>query len=193
MSKPAVFLDRDGTINVEKEYLHRAEDWEWIPGAIEAIRLINEMGYLAIVVTNQAGIARKYYDEAAVQALHRQVDAWLDAENAKIDAYYYCPHHPQYGDVRDCQCRKPAPGMLVAAQQDFNIDLENSWMIGDKLIDVEAARQVGITPILVETGYGMEERKRLAPGIICKPDVLSAVREIAESRRRQLSATGVAI
>ena len=181
----AVFLDRDGTINVEKEYLHRIEDWEWIPGAVEAIRLVNQMGYLAIVITNQAGIARNYYDEAAVHTLHGKVDTLLSAEGAKIDAYYYCPHHPQHGVVRECQCRKPAPGMLLAAQREYDIDLAESWMIGDKQIDVEAARRAGVTPILVMTGYGAEAQKSLAPGVVCEPDILSAVRYIAKYGDRQ--------
>lgn len=187
MGRPAVFLDRDGTINVEKEYLHRVEDWEWIPGAIEAIRLINRMGYLAVVVTNQAGIARGYYDEAVVHALHRQVDAWLAEQDAWIDAYYICPHHPQYGEIRNCRCRKPAPGMLQVAQRDLNIDLAQSWLVGDKLSDIEAAQSVGVTPILVETGYGMKELESLDSDIEYSADILGAVRKIKEHYRQRLS------
>jgi D-glycero-D-manno-heptose 1,7-bisphosphate phosphatase len=175
MSRPAVFLDRDGTINVEKEYLHRIEDWEWVPGAIEAIRRINDMGYLVIVVTNQAGVARGYYDEAQLHALHAAVDGLLDVTGAHIDAYYYCPHHPEFGEIRDCQCRKPAPGMLLAAQRDFGIDLSRSFMVGDKAIDVEAGQRAGVSPVLVMTGYGKEEQRKLPDGIGRAPDVLGAV------------------
>lgn len=178
MSRPAVFLDRDGTINVEKEYLHRIEDWEWIPGAIEAIRLINRMGYLAIVVTNQAGIARGYYDEAAVHSLHDQVDALLASEGARIDAYYYCPHHPEFGDVRVCECRKPGTGMLMAAQRDFDIDLENSYLIGDKALDIESAQKMDVRPILIMTGYGKEQDRDVSAEVIRRQDILAAVEYI---------------
>jgi D-glycero-D-manno-heptose 1,7-bisphosphate phosphatase len=176
--KPAVFLDRDGTLNVEKEYLHRIEDWEWIPGAVEAIRKINRMGWLAIVVTNQAGVARGYYAEGDVRALHGKVDNMLAAEGAHIDGYYYCPHHAEYGETRNCACRKPAPGMLLAAQRDFGIDLSHSYMIGDKALDVEAALRAGVTPVLVMTGYGAGEQSKLPEGTKCAPDVLGAVEMI---------------
>lgn len=178
MSRSAIFLDRDGTVNVEKDYLHRIEDWEWIPGAIEAIRLINQMGYLAIVVTNQAGVARNYYDENAILLLHAQVDKWLKEQGAKIDAYYYCPHHPQFGDEGPCSCRKPEPGMLYAAQHEFDIDLKRSWLIGDKLSDVEAALVAGVAPVLVMTGYGKQERGSVPSGVAVESDILSAIHRI---------------
>lgn len=191
-SRPAVFLDRDGTINVEKEYLYRIEDWEWIPGAIEAIRRINEMNHLVIVVTNQAGIARGYYDEAAVHKLHSQIDELLTVEGARIDAYYFCPHHPQFGkDIIDCQCRKPAPGMLLAAQRDHDIDLSRSWMIGDKLLDIIAAQKAGVSPIMVMTGYGREEQSKLSQDIPCKSDLLGAIKIIEENN--QIYATSGAV
>lgn len=157
MLKRAVFLDRDGTINVEKNYLYKIEDWEWTPRAIDAIKLINKAGYLAIVVSNQAGVARGYYTENDVEHLHSQVDMMLAEQGAHIDAYYYCPHHTEMGEIRDCECRKPKSGMLIQAQQEWNIDLENSFMVGDKLIDAEAAIRVGVTPVLVMTGYGKVE------------------------------------
>jgi len=175
MARPAVFLDRDGTLNVEKEYLHRWEDWEWIPGAIDAIRRLNEAGYLVIVTTNQSGVARGYYAEADVERLHRQVDEDLAHHGAHIDAYYYCPHHPQYGEIRDCDCRKPEPGMLLAAAREHDIDLEHSFMIGDKAADVEAALAVGATPILVLTGYGVEEQEDIPPATFIAQDVARAV------------------
>lgn len=177
-SRLAVFLDRDGTINVEKEYLHRVEDWEWIPGAVEAIRRINDMGYLAIVVTNQAGVARGYYEEAQIHALHAAVDSMLELAGARIDAYYYCPHHPEFGDVRMCECRKPGTGMLMAAQRDFDIDLKNSYLIGDKVLDIQAARKAGVTPILVMTGYGKEQDRMVPVEVIHKLDILAAAEYI---------------
>lgn len=185
VGRPAVFLDRDGTLNVEKNYLYRFEDWEWIPGAVEAIRRINSMGYLAIVVTNQAGIARGYYGEEDVQRLHFQVNGALADAGARIDAFYICPHHPEHGDVRDCSCRKPGIGMLTRAQCEFGIGLEASWLVGDKLSDIEAGKRAGVTPILVRTGYGAVESLNLKHGELCKADVLAAVQwiELKESER----------
>jgi D-glycero-D-manno-heptose 1,7-bisphosphate phosphatase len=154
MSQRAFFLDRDGTINVDKNYLYKVEDWEWTPRAIDAIKLINSAGYLAIVVTNQAGIARGYYTDKDVETLHQQVDQMLAKYDAKIDAYYYCPHHTEFGSQRECHCRKPNPGMLLQARKDFKIDFDRSYLIGDKLIDAQAAINVGVKPALVRTGYG---------------------------------------
>lgn len=182
MTRAAVFLDRDGTLNVEVGYLNQFEDWEWIPGAVEAIRRINQMGYLAIVVTNQAGIARGYYDAPDMHELHRRVNRLLAQAGARIDAYYFCPHHPDHGEVRSCACRKPEPGMLLQARREFDIDLAGSWLIGDKLSDVEAGLRAGVSPILVLTGYGAQERGRVAPDIPCEADVLAAVRRIECSR-----------
>ena len=154
MSRRAVFLDRDGTINVEKNYLHRMEDWEWIPGAVDAIRELNHAGYLVIVVTNQAGIARGMYSEEDVRTLHRTIDSELAGRDAHIDAYYYCPHHPDHGGRISCDCRKPAPGMILRAARDWDIDLSRSYMVGDKPADMEAGLAAGVTPIVVATGYG---------------------------------------
>ena len=176
--KSAVFLDRDGTLNVEKNYLYRFEDWEWIPSAVDAIRRINTLGYLAVVVTNQGGIARGYYREEDVGCLHSKINQLLADEGAKIDAFYVCPHHPEHGNVSECTCRKPGIGMLSRAQRDLSIDFETSWLIGDKLSDIEAGTIAGVTPILVRTGYGAKECLNLMPGILCKRDVLEAVRWI---------------
>ena len=118
MPNKAIFFDRDGTLNVDVHYLHEPADFVWVEGAIEAIRWANEHGYLVIVVTNQSGIARGYYDEAAVHRLHDWMNEELARQGARIDAFYYCPHHPA-GRVpaytRICDCRKPAPGMLLRA------------------------------------------------------------------------------
>lgn len=187
MSRPAVFLDRDGTLNVEKEYLHRIEDWEWIPGAVEAVRMINQMGYLAIVVTNQAGVARGYYNEHNIDVLHRRVDKILEVEGARIDAYYYCPHHPEHGDVRNCDCRKPAPGMLFAAQRDFDIDLTRSFMIGDKAIDVAAGVAAGVTPVMVMTGYGVVESSLVGGAFYRASDINSACQLIMNREKSLVS------
>ncbi|MHB8255893.1 MAG: D-glycero-beta-D-manno-heptose 1,7-bisphosphate 7-phosphatase [Acidiferrobacterales bacterium] len=181
MSRRAVFLDRDGTINVEKSYLYRLEDWEWIPGAIDAIRNLNRAGYLVIVVTNQAGIARGMYGEEDVRRLHEQIDAELAPLGARIDAYYYCPHHPDFGARIACSCRKPSPGMILQASRDWDIDLSHSYIVGDKLADVEAGLAAGVTPILVATGYGAESRSALASGVHWVTDVGAAARLIMEA------------
>lgn len=175
---PAVFLDRDGTINVEKNYLHRYEDWEWIPGAPQAISRLNKAGYLVVVVSNQAGVARGLYTEHDVNALHDQVSAALDAFGAHIDAYFYCPHHPDF--TGKCSCRKPSPSMLKAAAEELNIDLSRSWMIGDKVIDVEAGRLAGTKGILVRTGYGNDEDITCLENIQIAPALIDAVDKLLE-------------
>lgn len=179
--KKAVFLDRDGTINVEKEYLHRPEEFAFIPGAIEAIRLLNRSGYLVVVVTNQSGVARGYYDESAVKRLHEHIEQLLSAADVHVDAWYHCPHHPDglapYN--RDCSCRKPLPGMLQQAAEDLAIDLAASWMVGDKAIDVEAGLAAGCRSVLVLTGYGVEEQQKLPQGVPCCPDLQAAAELIA--------------
>lgn len=180
MARPAVFIDRDGTLNVEKNYLHRWEDWEWIPGAVDAIKRLNAAGYAVIVTTNQAGIARGYYTEADVLALHQRVDANLKAHGGRIDAFYYCPHHPQHGEVRACDCRKPEPGMLVQAAREHNLDLAHSFIIGDKAADVLAGLNAGVTPILVLTGYGQAEQQEVPAATFIARDVAAAVDWILE-------------
>ncbi|MDA8363174.1 MAG: D-glycero-beta-D-manno-heptose 1,7-bisphosphate 7-phosphatase [Gammaproteobacteria bacterium] len=180
-SRKAVFLDRDGTINVEKNYLHRLADWEWIPGAVDAILRLNRAAYLVIVVTNQAGIARGMYGEEEVRRLHDQIDAMLAPLGARIDAYYYCPHHPDFGDRTSCSCRKPAPGMILQAQRDWDIDLSRSYIVGDKIADIEAGLAAGVTPILVATGYGARSRPTLAAGVRCVSDIGAAAELILGS------------
>ncbi|MGE4578844.1 MAG: D-glycero-beta-D-manno-heptose 1,7-bisphosphate 7-phosphatase [Desulfuromonadales bacterium] len=159
----AVFLDRDGTINVEKDYLHRLEDFEFIPGAIEAIKRLKESGFLIVVVTNQSGIARGYFTEDDVNRLHAHLQKELARYGTGVDAFYFCPHHPDFGTKAgegDCNCRKGKPGMLLQAATDWNIDLTASIMIGDKHADLEAGRAAGCYTILVRTGYGEEELKK---------------------------------
>ena len=145
--RPAAFLDRDGVLIVDHEYVHRPDQLEWIDGVPEAIRLLNDASYLVIVVTNQSGVARGYYDEAAIGALHDHMRDTLAAQGARIDAFYYCPHHPD-GNVAAytmrCDCRKPGTGMLEQAARDWHIDRVRSFMIGDKDIDIAAATAFGI-------------------------------------------------
>lgn len=162
MKQKTVFLDRDGTINVEKNYLYRPEDFQFIENAPEAIALLKKHGYQVIVVTNQAGVARGYYTEEDVKRLHEYINEQLRKWNTQIDAFYYCPHHPTAGIgkyKRNCNCRKPKTGMFEQACRDFEVDLENSWMIGDNKGDIEAGRNFGLRTILVRTGYGEELEK----------------------------------
>ena len=147
MPNKAIFFDRDGTLNVDVDYLHEPEKFIWTQGAIDAIRWANEHGYLVIVVTNQSGIARGYYDEAAVHRLHDWMNAELAAHGAHIDAFYYCPHHPEApvpAYAKNCDCRKPAPGMILRAIREHNIDSAVSWMFGDAASDVAAAENAGV-------------------------------------------------
>ena len=176
-----VFIDRDGTINVEREFLYLPEEFEFIPGAPEAIRLLNEANFRVMVVTNQSGIARGYYDEAAVNTLHLHMDCELQRFGASVDAYYYCPHHPDYGTGvyrKRCDCRKPMDGMVRRGAKEFSLDLSSCYMIGDRRADVEAALNAGCRPIMVRTGYGAAESAVIPPGIPVYNDLLEAVRVI---------------
>ncbi len=155
--RPAVFLDRDGTINVEKNYLHRIEDFQFIDGAPEAIKELNRAGYLVLVVTNQSGVARGYFSLAEVDALHQHLAQSLADAGAHIDGFYVCPHHPTAGEGewrRVCSCRKGEPGLLLQAASEHGIDLSRSYMIGDKEADIEAGEKAGCSSLLVLTGYG---------------------------------------
>lgn len=140
--KPALFLDRDGVINVEKNYLHKVEDFEFIDGIFELCRHFQEQGYLIVVVTNQSGIARGYYNEEEFAVL----TAWMVEAFAKrgitVAQVYHCPHHPDITGV--CDCRKPEAGMLMQAKEELGIDLENSVLIGDKERDIDAAVNAGL-------------------------------------------------
>ncbi len=152
--KKTVFIDRDGTLIEEVNFLHRVEDLQYFSYTDEAIRLLKENGYLVIIVTNQSGINRKIYTEAQMHEVHAQIQNDL---TEKLDAIYFCPHLPSEG----CACRKPNLGMIEAATADLPIDLENSWMIGDKILDVELGLNAGIKPILVLTGYGEKHLSKL--------------------------------
>jgi len=176
----AVFLDRDGTINVEKDYLYRADEFEFIAGAEEAIRLLNAAGYLVVVVSNQSGVARGYYTEEDVETLHRHADSLLAAAGARVDAWLYCPHHPngRGSYALSCRCRKPLPGMLLEAARRYAIDLQASVMIGDKMVDVQAGKAAGCRAVLVRTGYGRQAESELPEGVAVYNDLLEAVRSL---------------
>lgn len=159
----AVFLDRDGTINRYKGFLSNIDQFELIPGAAEAIRKINESGYLAIVVSNQPVVARGEVTFDGLQKIHNKMETLLGQGGSYLDAIYYCPHHPRKGyegevpELKvDCSCRKPKPGMLFKASEDYNIDLENSWMVGDSEADIQAGRNAGCRVALVERPQSLD-------------------------------------
>jgi len=154
-ARPAAFLDRDGVLNHDTGYIHRSADFVWVDGAIEAIRFLNERGYLIFVVTNQAGIARGYYTEDQLGSFTRRVGEQLAAANARIDAFYFCPHHPTEGEPAyriTCECRKPSPGMLLRAMREWPVKLTGSFMIGDRQTDLEAATAAGVPGHLFSGG-----------------------------------------
>jgi D,D-heptose 1,7-bisphosphate phosphatase len=153
----AIFLDRDGTINEEVGYMDSLDKFKIIPGAYEAIRLINESEMKAVVISNQAGVARGLFPEDFVKITHEYLQNALRKKGAYIDNFYYCPHHPTEGIEpyrQVCNCRKPAPGMLLQAAQDLNIDLKRSYLVGDRFNDMEAGKKIGVRGILVKTGFG---------------------------------------
>ncbi len=160
MSRSAVFLDRDGTLLEEAGYLDRLERLVFFPYAIDAVRLLNRAGFPVVVVTNQAGIARGIFQESFVAAAHQHISDRLAAAGARVDAFYYCPHHPEavVEEFRQaCDCRKPQPGMLTRAAADLDLALDRSFVVGDRWHDLEAGQRVGARTLLVRTGYGRTE------------------------------------
>ena len=175
---PAVFIDRDGTLIEEVNFLSRVEDLQFFSYTDEAVKILKKSGFLVIVVTNQSGIGRKIFAESAMHEIHSEIQKDL---SEKLDAFYFCPHLPTDG----CACRKPNLGMIETALENFDIDLENSWIIGDKAIDVETGFNAGIKTALVLTGYGtkaIEELKR-KPDIVAE-NLLEAVKTITNFKLR---------
>jgi D-glycero-D-manno-heptose 1,7-bisphosphate phosphatase len=193
-TRRAVFLDRDGTVAEEVGYVNHASRIRLIPGSADAVRRVREAGFLAVVVTNQAGVARDYFEEFVVHQANQRLAELLSLEGAALDGLYYCPHHPSAGVPpyrQECECRKPRPGMLQQAARDLKIDLAQSYMVGDGLVDVEAARAAGVVPVLVLTGYGrghFEHRRsrwKVEPEHIAE-NLPEAVSWILERERRKL-------
>lgn len=188
---PAVFLDRDGAVNEEVDYLGAIEQFEFIAGSVEAIRLLNDAGLKTIIITNQAGVARGLYDEKRLRQIHYYMEEELRKQGARLDGVYYCPHHPTAGLGAykiDCACRKPRPGMLKQAARDLKIDLQKSFVVGDKLSDLQAGRAVHCKTVLVRTGYGQNTENEL-PGEDFQPDhiadnLLTAVRWLLAQRAK---------
>ena len=183
----AVFIDRDGTISEEVGYINHPSRFRVFPYAAAAIKQLNDAGWLAIVVTNQAGVARGYFSEDMIQTVHAEMTKEIENGGARLDAVYYCAHHPSVGEPPyrfDCDCRKPKPGLISRAARDFDIDLAGSWMVGDRYSDVELARNAGVQSMFVLSGYGRGEWEHQRSTWTEQPDLvaenlLEAVRVIA--------------
>jgi D-glycero-D-manno-heptose 1,7-bisphosphate phosphatase len=174
----AVFLDRDGTLLEEGNYVSDLRQLVFFPFSVDAVRLLNQSGFAVVVITNQSGIARGIVKEAFVAEAHAFIDRKLAEGGARIDAYYYCPHHPE-GTVealrQECDCRKPRPGQLQQAAADLELDLTQSFVVGDRWSDVDAAVAVGGRGILVRTGYGRTAERDTRPGAKIADNLIEAV------------------
>jgi D-glycero-D-manno-heptose 1,7-bisphosphate phosphatase len=183
LTRPAVFLDRDGTLVEEVPYLHDPARVVLV-GGVGALAAVAAAGYALVVVTNQAGVARGLYDEAAVDAVHRRLAELLAGAGVWLDAVLHCPHHPQGtvpGYARRCRCRKPGPGMLEAAAERLGLDLAASFMIGNHPTDVGAAVAAGVTPLYVTTGHAAGRAS--PPGVTVVADLDAATRAVLGHRR----------
>ena len=163
-SRPAVFLDRDGTLNEEIGFMDRMEGLKLFPWTADAIRLLNRAGYCVVVTTNQSAIGRGLIDETFLRGVHDEIDARLARGGARIDRYFFCPHHPDkaLGAYRQvCECRKPKPGMILRAAGELGLDLTRSVMIGDRRLDVASGHAAGVRAILLRTGVGAGEERAL--------------------------------
>jgi D-glycero-D-manno-heptose 1,7-bisphosphate phosphatase len=172
VNQPAVFLDRDGTMIEDVGYLDRLERLKLFPYTIDAVRLLNRAGYKVVVVTSQNGVAQGVLTEAFLGEAHARVSELCAAAGATIDGYYYCPHstHALVERYRtDCECRKPKPGMIIAAARDHSLDLSRSFVVGDRWRDIEMGLAAGTRAVLVETGYGRTEALRRPPHIQAVP------------------------
>lgn len=176
LRKPAVFLDRDGTINEQMGYINHLSRFVLLPGAAQAVRLLNERGIPAVVVTNQSGLARGYFPPSLLDAVHAEMKRRLAAEGARLDGIYVCPHHPEAKVAQyrqSCGCRKPLPGLLEQAAADLHLDLARSFMVGDRWSDLECGVRAGAAPVLVLTGYGQGELEHIGPQKKIQPAVIA--------------------
>ncbi|MFP7755712.1 D-glycero-alpha-D-manno-heptose-1,7-bisphosphate 7-phosphatase [Thermodesulfobacteriota bacterium B35] len=174
--RPAVFLDRDGTINEQMGYINHISRFRLLPGVGPAIRRLNEHDIPVVVVTNQSGLARGYFPEALLGRVHDLMREQLAAEGARIDGLYICPHHPEAKEERfrlACDCRKPRTGLLEQAAREMDLDLARSFMIGDRWSDLECGARVGATPILVLTGYGRGDHAYIGPTRTLQPALVA--------------------
>ena len=176
MPRPAIFVDRDGTLSREVGYVNHPSRFSLFAFSVDAVRAINRSGFLAVLVTNQAGVARGYFPESVIDAVHVSLAESLAAGGARLDGIYVCTHHPSVGEPpyrQDCQCRKPRPGLLVRAARELDIDLARSYVVGDRLADLQLAWNVGATGVLVKSGYGLGELVHHAPRWPRGPDMVA--------------------
>ncbi len=171
--RPAVFLDRDGTINEQMGYINHLSRFHLLPGVASAIRQLNERGVPVLVVTNQSGLARGYFPPALLARVHERMAEQLAVEGARVDGIYVCPHHPEAKREEyrlNCNCRKPKTGLFEAAAAEHDIDLSASFVVGDRWSDLKAAAAIDATSILVLTGYGRGDLEYIGPGQKLQPD-----------------------
>ncbi len=187
--RPAVFLDRDGTINEQMGYINHLCRFKLLAGAAEAIKLLNDAEIPVVVISNQSGLARGYFPEELLVAVHEKMDRLLAEKGAHVDGIYYCPHHPEAKEERfrdTCNCRKPKPGLVFQAAEEMNLDPEKSFVVGDRWSDIKTAANCGAKSILVRTGYGRGDEQYIGPHQEIQPDykaedLLEAVKWILKS------------
>lgn len=201
MARRAVIMDRDGTICEEVGYVNHVDRLRLLDRSAEAIRRAADAGFATVVVTNQAGVARGYFSERMVHDAHEKLTRLLAERGASLDAIYYCPHHPEVGDPpyrKNCDCRKPRPGLLLRARDELGVDLERSFVVGDSSRDLEAGSRVGARTVLVLTGYGRGEWEHRSDRWTVRPDhvaadLLDAVTWILEQDARPAHTRGGAL
>ncbi|MGD8227546.1 MAG: HAD family hydrolase [Desulfobacteraceae bacterium] len=191
MKKPAVFIDRDGTINEQLGYINHLSRFVILPGVPEAVRLLNKNGWWAIIVSNQGGVARGYYPMELIDEIHDFLKSSLKQQGAIIDGIFFCPHHPagvlpEYSST--CGCRKPETGLIDKAREAFDIDMSKSYVVGDRHVDIELASRLNLKGVLVKTGYGLGEMEYIIPEKRLKPhhvaeDLLDAVKWILNEEK----------
>ncbi len=187
--RPAVFLDRDGTINEQMGYINHLCRFKLLAGAAEAIKLLNDAEIPVVVISNQSGLARGYFPEELLVAVHEKMDRLLAEKGAHVDGIYYCPHHPEAKEERfrdTCNCRKPKPGLVFQAAEEMNLDPANSFVVGDRWSDIKTAANCGAKSVLVRTGYGRGDEQYIGPHQEIQPDhkaedLLEAVKWILKS------------
>lgn len=191
-TRPAVFLDRDGTINEQMGYINHLSRFHLLPGVVEAIRMLNAQQVPVVVVTNQSGLARGYFPQLLLDEVHATMKGLLAEQGAWLDGLYVCPHHPEAKEEqyrKNCNCRKPRTGLLEKAAAELNLDLARSYLVGDRWSDITCAARAGCTPVLVLTGYGRGDYQYIGPGQELQPahvaeTLLDAVRWILPRMQR---------
>ncbi len=171
----AVFLDRDGTINEQMGYINHIDRFHLLPGVAEAIKKLNDNTIPVVVVSNQSGLARGYFPESLLTRVHEKMTRQLDAKGAKIDAIYYCPHHPEAKEAhlrKNCNCRKPKPGLVLKAAEELELDPHQSFVVGDRWSDIKTGVNCGARSILVRTGYGRGDEQFIGPQQTVQPDFI---------------------